>query len=511
MARKPSYEELEQTVKELEKEALERKRSEEGLKKSEHQLRLLTDNSPGYIAYVGADDLCYHFVNQKFEVAFDRPREEIVGKHIKEIIGESNYEFALKHIEEVRSGKPTSYENVFNLEQGKRWIKVNYVPDFGEQGKVKGIVVLSYDITERKLSEEALKESEGKLSTMLQSLGDHISMMDKDLNILWANDVAKGLFGDDIVGKKCHEVYHGRDKPCEPSPCLTLKAFEDGQVHKYETLVQTRDGRTLAYACTASVALRDDEGNPACVIEVSRDISERKQAEDALRRSSEKILEANKQRKLLSKKLINLLESDRREIAMGLHDHAGQMLTALKMDLERIGHQQKNADPQIKNLIDAAEGKAVQVLRDLKRIAYRLRPEILDTLGLVPSLSALFDEIKEHNGIKIDFFTQNVPGDVGKDKELALYRIAQEALTNIIKHARAKNIFVSLVKKGKSISLSVEDDGIGFEREEVMKLLGETAPLGLIFMEERVLQVDGKFRVESRPQGGTYLLAEVPV
>jgi PAS domain S-box-containing protein len=141
---------------------------------------------------------------------------------------------------------------------------------------------LKHEIVERKSTEKALRESEGKLSAMLQSLSDHMSMVDEDLNILWANDVAKGLFGDDIIGKKCYEVYHGRNKPCEPFPCLTLKAFEDEQLHEHETMVQTRAGQTLHYACTASVAIRDDEGRPVAVIEISRDITERKLAEKEL-------------------------------------------------------------------------------------------------------------------------------------------------------------------------------------------------------------------------------------
>jgi PAS domain S-box-containing protein len=141
---------------------------------------------------------------------------------------------------------------------------------------------LKHEIVERKSTEKALQESEGKLSAMLQSLSDHMSMVDEDLNILWANDVAKGLFGDDIIGKKCYEVYHGRNKPCEPFPCLTLKAFEDEQLHEHETMVQTRAGQTLHYACTASVAIRDDEGRPVAVIEISRDITERKLAEKEL-------------------------------------------------------------------------------------------------------------------------------------------------------------------------------------------------------------------------------------
>lgn len=141
---------------------------------------------------------------------------------------------------------------------------------------------LKHEIVERKSMEKALRESEGKLSAMLQSLGDHMSMMDEDLNILWANGVAKGLFGDDIIGKKCYKVYHGRNKPCEPFPCITLKAFEDEQLHEHETMVQTLAGQTLHYACTASVAIRDDEGRPVTVIEISRDITERKLAEKEL-------------------------------------------------------------------------------------------------------------------------------------------------------------------------------------------------------------------------------------
>ena len=99
------------------------------LRERESQLRVLTDHVPGHIAYVGAHDLRYQFVNQNFESSFGRPREEIIGKHIKEIIGESNYDYALKYIAEVRAGKSTSYVNVFNLSQGRRWIKVNYAPD----------------------------------------------------------------------------------------------------------------------------------------------------------------------------------------------------------------------------------------------------------------------------------------------------------------------------------------------------------------------------------------------
>ena len=141
---------------------------------------------------------------------------------------------------------------------------------------------------EHRRAEAALLESEGKLSAMLQSIGDHMSMMDRDLNVLWANEIGKKIFGEDIIGKKCYEVYHRRKEPCEPYPCLTLKAFQDGETHEHDTQVVGKDGEAIYFHCTANVALRDEEGNPTAVIEISRDITEGKRAEATLRESEER-------------------------------------------------------------------------------------------------------------------------------------------------------------------------------------------------------------------------------
>jgi PAS domain S-box-containing protein len=108
----------------------------------------------------------------------------------------------------------------------------------------------------------AVRTNEGTLTAMLQSIGDHISIMDADLNIIWANKVAKKIFGNDIIGKKCYEAYHERSEPCEPSPCLTKKAFADGKIHEHDTEVIDKDGHTIHFHCTANVALRDANGIP---------------------------------------------------------------------------------------------------------------------------------------------------------------------------------------------------------------------------------------------------------
>jgi len=147
--------------------------------------------------------------------------------------------------------------------------------------------IIRYAI-ERRRTEKALRKSEGKLNAMLQSIGDHMSMMDKDLNIIWANNTARKLFGNDIVGKKCYQTYHRRKEPCQPYPCITLKAFADGKSHEHDTQVIGKDGETIYFHCTSNVALRDKDGNPTAVLEVSRDITESKRAERQLRESEQR-------------------------------------------------------------------------------------------------------------------------------------------------------------------------------------------------------------------------------
>lgn len=139
---------------------------------------------------------------------------------------------------------------------------------------------LHAEVVERWRVEKKLRETEEKHGSMLRSLPDHISMMDRDLNIMWANDVAKRVFGDDIIGKKCYEVYHGVREPCEP--CSVRAAFEDGHGHSHETQVETPDGKTLDFACTANVALYNDDGTPVSVIEISRNVTERREQEKRL-------------------------------------------------------------------------------------------------------------------------------------------------------------------------------------------------------------------------------------
>lgn len=138
------------------------------------------------------------------------------------------------------------------------------------------------------MAQEKFNGSKASLEAMLESIPEHMSMMDRDLNILWANKTAKRIFGEDILERKCYEVYHGRSEPCEPYPCITLKAFEDGKVHEHDTKVIDKQGREIFFHCSANVAFQDEEGKPETVIEISRDITKLVAAQQALQESEEK-------------------------------------------------------------------------------------------------------------------------------------------------------------------------------------------------------------------------------
>ncbi len=176
-----------------------------------------------------------------------------------------------------------------------------------------------------------------------------------------------------------------------------------------------------------------------------------------------------------------------------------------------IDYRFKHIDPELRAMIKAAEEKAIQAIKEIKNISHGLMPGILNSLGLEPSLRELFNEVRENANIKINFFVRNVPKRFDQAKELAIYRIVQEALTNIVKHAKAKNVFVNLLKKGNAISLSVEDDGIGFDQEKAMKISKGKGPLGLVIMRERAIQLDGELTIESQMGKGTHLLMDMPI
>ena len=296
----------------------------------------------------------------------------------------------------------------------------------------------------------------------------------------------------------------------EDELATSKKAFQETK-EKGDTRFETKFKKADDIVFDVEISSRVTDKEKGIVQGIIRDITDRKQAEKDLIISKDKLLKEHNQRKILSKRLIDLLEKDRQDVAMELHDNIGQSLTSLKINLEIIYDKLKPIDTELGSIIKVAEKRTIKVIKDIKNISHGLMSSVLDVLGLVSSLHELFDGFKEHADIKINFFNRDVPKRFDKEKELAIYRIVQEALNNIVKHAKAKNVFVNLLKKGNVLSLSVEDDGVGFDQEKAMRSSKGKGPLGLVIMRERAMQLDGELTIESQVGKGTNLLMEMPI
>lgn len=277
MPGKPSYEELEMKLKGLEEELLE-------LKECQKRYRLMVDHANvGIVVIQGGKVL---FANPRLISYSGYSLEELTSLNFDQLIYPEDRKDLVRRYQKLLNREVIPEDHEFRIIDGHgkiKWVGSRSVRiEWGDRPAVLGILV---EISGYKRAEKALRESEEKLDAMLRSIGDHMSMMDKDLNIIWANETAREIFGDEIPGKKCYEVYHRRKEPCEPYPCITLQAFEDGKVHEHDTQVTGQDGKKIYFHCTANVALKDDEGKPTAVIEISRDITEQKRVEAALRES----------------------------------------------------------------------------------------------------------------------------------------------------------------------------------------------------------------------------------
>ncbi len=285
MAAKPTREELEQRIRELEKEAKKLTQAEEELVKSKAMFKAVVESLP-FDVFLLDPDSRYVFQNSICKKNWGN----VIGKSPEDLpVNKKTKYLWLDNNRRALSGETVTGEVVYDrLDRGKNFFH-NIIAPICDGKKILGIVGVLVDISDFKQTEALLNESESKLSAMLSSIGDHMSMMDKNLNIIWANEIAGKIFGNDIIGKKCYEVYHKRTEPCEPYPCITRRAFQDGKIHKHDTQVIGQDWETIFFHCTANVGLRDKEGKPTAVLEISRDITEKVRAEKALHKAKNEL------------------------------------------------------------------------------------------------------------------------------------------------------------------------------------------------------------------------------
>ncbi len=231
------------------------------------------------------------------------------------------------------------------------------------------------------------------------------------------------------------------------------------------------------------------------MVAVGRDITQRKRAEAALRR--------------LTQRLVTAQEEERRRLSRDLHDEAGQTLTTLMISLEVI-----KADlPPEANSVRQRLGQAIALIdatmQRIRLLAHNLRPPALDAVGLDRTLEGLCHDFAERTELSIRYAGARLPA-LPDPVSISLYRFLQQALTNVVKHADASQVQVALRYDGETIELSVEDDGRGFDPSAAFADPDHPDSLGLLGMQERLKLLDGQLQVAAQPRRGTRLLARIP-
>jgi signal transduction histidine kinase len=241
-----------------------------------------------------------------------------------------------------------------------------------------------------------------------------------------------------------------------------------------------------------------DNGTVSSVLMIGRDISEQKRLQK-LAAASERDIRA------LSASLLNAQEQERRRMAREIHDSVCQHLGVLAAEIGGIAAQLPFPSPAGRQL-QAAQKRALQAAEEARQIARRLHPAILEDLGLPKALQNLCHEFRQREGIAVKLQVPKTIPDTPLDAVTCVYRIAQEALSNIAKHAHAKNVWVRL-NGTRNLRLSIHDDGIGFDPDEVRGAGG----LGLVSMQERARIAGGKVSIQGRPGHGTRVDLVAPI
>jgi PAS domain S-box-containing protein len=364
-----------------------------------------------------------------------------------------------------------------------------------DEGKPVRMMGSMMDITERKKAEDALLQSEEKYRTLVEQATDGIFIADHTGNFVIVNSAALKLSQYSKEELATLTIYDLADPEELKTNPFKFEDMKTEQGARSERRLKRKDGSVIDIEINAKFL---SDGRFLAFI---RDITERKKAENELNSSYKAI------RKLTSH-LQNAREEERTHIAREIHDELGQQLTVLKMDISWLAKKIKQIEnPQLNE--KAAE--IVQMLNDtvntVRKISSDLRPVLLDDLGLAAAIEWHLSDFGRRSGLKTEFFTLEQTIEIPRATATGLFRIYQESITNIARHAEATEVMVELFAEGKIITMTISDNGKGFDTTSV----GRKKTLGVLGMQERTVMMGGSFRIKRNPEKGMKVEVHVPI
>ena len=367
---------------------------------------------------------------------------------------------------------------------------------------VTAILLFYQQSLQRRTADIGLLTAEAKVEEVLQSAMDAIITVDEQQCVLRFNQAAEKVFGwprERIIGEPLDKLIPPRFRPSHAAHIANFAAtgVTSRRMGAQNVLVGVHaDGHE--FPIEASISQHAESGRKFFTV-ILRDVTERVKAEDALRRSKDELRE-------LGAVATSIREQEKSRVARELHDELAQALTALKMDVnwvrERVG-----AEPEVADKLVSMQNMLDTTVKATRRISADLRPLMLDDLGLIPAAEWLVNNFTQRHGIECSFSVDPADLELQDPYATAIFRILQESLTNVARHARASHVDVTLDSADGEVTLRVRDNGCGFQLGDPRK----PNSFGIVGLRERVYLLDGEITVETSPGSGTTVEVRIPL
>lgn len=471
-------------------------------------LRTLIDHLPDYI-FVKDMAGCYVLVNQAYAHFLGAASPDAVA-------GKSVFDFyplelaAQYHADDLLvlgEGQTLSnYEEPTTDHTGAlQFHFATKTPLRNEVGVIIGLVGIGHDITTHRHMLEALRQSEARNRALIEAIPDAIARLDRNgvyLDIKAPSNFQPVQPSAQLIGQRQHDVLPPAMADKFQHFNALARATGTLQIFEYEVLVdqevRMREARI--------VPISQDE-----VIAILRDITARKQAESEKARLLNEVVQQRAQLRALTARLAEVQEAERKEITRELHDLVGQNLTALGLSLKLIQTQipaELDTAQSLKDQLQDALGLVTQTTSFIRTVMAELRPPVLDDYGLLAALRWYSGQMTQQSGVKIEINGDESVPRLPESVENALFRIAQEALINIVKHAHATIVTVTLTVTTDRVLLKITDNGQGFD-PEALTAVPTHSSWGLLNMRERAEAIGGHCAITARPGAGVTVSVEV--
>jgi len=516
---------------------------------AQHRLAAIVESSEDAIIGMDLNGVVSSW-NKGAETIFGYSASERVGASIMRLIPPSRQAEGKLILAKVRRGESVRhFETVRQTKQGRQInVSITSSPIRDASGQIIGASKVARDISERKRAEAMLRQHEALVSTLVARAPVGVYVVDARFCLRQVNPRARLVFKNvrPLIGRNFAEAIHliwprrvadlivkrfqhtlKTGKPyvspgfAERRRDTDAKEFYEWQIQRV-TLPHGEHGvvcffNNITERKRAEAAQRRSEVLSASNRKLESEIVRRQRMEEALKKSYQHQNRLLAQSRLLQEQLRNLShqilsaqEEERKRISRELHDIIAQTLTGITVHLAGLRITATRNPEGLEKIIGRAQRMVEQSVKVIHQFTRELRPAVLDDLGLIPALNTFMKSFQAETGLRVSLSAEAAAVQVQGDQRIVLYRVAQEALTNIARHAQARRADVKILKLDRTVCMTITDDGKGF-RQELLLQKKKQQRLGLLGMRERVQMVKGSFTIQSTPGKGTTVRVQIPL